>query len=91
VSGRRANPGYARHTARTSGLHGRIRGKGIRVVVVDTGLYRKAAELPWMRAVTGDPDLGEAVSTRAVSAAARVQAPTIYQDLRRQAGACSTQ
>ncbi len=62
------------------------RGKGIRVVVVDTGLYRKAGELPWMRAVTGDPDLGEAVSTRAVSAAARVQAPTIYRDVRGQAG-----
>jgi subtilisin family serine protease len=33
-------------------------GKGIRVVVVDTGLDKKAAELPWMRGVRGDPDIG---------------------------------
>jgi subtilisin family serine protease len=34
-------------------------GRGVRVVVIDTGLDRRIARLlPWMRGVRGDPDLG---------------------------------
>jgi subtilisin family serine protease len=36
----------------------RFAGAGIKVVVVDTGFYRKAAALPWLRGVRGQRDLG---------------------------------
>jgi hypothetical protein len=36
----------------------RCAGQGIRVLVIDTGFDPAAAELPWMRGVTGDPDPG---------------------------------
>jgi subtilisin family serine protease len=33
-------------------------GQGIRVVVIDTGWDKRAAKLPWLTGVTGDPDPG---------------------------------
>jgi hypothetical protein len=41
-------------------------GRGVRVLVIDTGLDERSTALPWMKGVTGDPDPGVDVANQVI-------------------------